>query len=816
MTIVLDKRADRSLAVYIDGDLQFDSRDEQLYHELLALPALAFASARHKQQLRVLVCGGGDGFVARELLKSSAIKSLDLVDYDPQIIELARTEWPHLHHNAFDDPRLHIHIDDAVHFVAEAARFHRTYDLVICDFTVPRDIEGARLHAVEWYTALHEIMSERGVLAINAASPSQTPLAYWSIYNSLRTAKLNPRPYRFVLPSFTNAGYGDDWGFFLAAPQTIRISEFRTLRFAEPRAFLEHSEQFQRCFAFPAPIAAKRTEAAPTAFGSEWLLQALFNPSWEDAVGVDWTSLDWNHDTAPLPPIDHTTTILPQAVQTAFNQAEPTIDEEQLFQQVVTVLPALRADQTRSMIREFVEQPARFLLHIDLPAIVDALLKRAAELPQRLVGELRLLRTQLRRSWSNPNSLLQKGLRVVSIIAIVIILSNIIHPDAAYGKGASTGSDGYSTGTSLSRTSSPYDVVQAPPSRVEGRGFSSNQYGRGTVVDEGGAYYPTRRYRYHGSYYRGNSYRSYNRAQRPEDPNEGDALYRLTPESDLLANGEIAIALTDQAYLLLADQVISMVDNTSGLPIMFLKRDPALIWRTSQELKRQQTGLRDSVTAKRDWMDWMSWIGFAPWRDDDEVELQNMQRTVDVLQKAQTSLGDVPVSQPQLPVGPFPQGYQLFSGVWINQEGTLIALERPDDVVYLSNCSSWWADAAQTQQLSEPVPPELCRLVLQPFLSKQINEASSIEKRLTTALSSARNDLLLLQNDKRIYEDIRRRYGASDVVDYGSSEITVSEALRLTDADLSRTTQLISVLEQQKQELPGRNLAIQRINERLK
>ncbi|MDP2866144.1 MAG: spermine synthase, partial [Elusimicrobiota bacterium] len=44
---------------YIDGSLQFDSRDEAVYHEALALPPLALAAARLKRPLEALVLGGG-------------------------------------------------------------------------------------------------------------------------------------------------------------------------------------------------------------------------------------------------------------------------------------------------------------------------------------------------------------------------------------------------------------------------------------------------------------------------------------------------------------------------------------------------------------------------------------------------------------------------------------------------------------------------------------------------------------------------------------------------------------------------------------
>jgi spermidine synthase len=54
------------LAFYINGDLQFDTADEAIYHEYLVIPSIALAVKRFTHTaLQVLICGGGDGLAAR-------------------------------------------------------------------------------------------------------------------------------------------------------------------------------------------------------------------------------------------------------------------------------------------------------------------------------------------------------------------------------------------------------------------------------------------------------------------------------------------------------------------------------------------------------------------------------------------------------------------------------------------------------------------------------------------------------------------------------------------------------------------------------
>jgi len=73
--ILLTKR-EGALELYLNGHLQFSSRDECRYHEALVHPALALASQAH----RILVGGGGDGLALREILKWPDVERVTLVD----------------------------------------------------------------------------------------------------------------------------------------------------------------------------------------------------------------------------------------------------------------------------------------------------------------------------------------------------------------------------------------------------------------------------------------------------------------------------------------------------------------------------------------------------------------------------------------------------------------------------------------------------------------------------------------------------------------------------------------------------------------
>src|SRR5881296_908873 len=94
--VFLDTHEGR-LALYLNGDLQFDRDDETLYHEPLALVPVALAARRAAgRRLRVLVLGGGDGLALREILRFPSVGEAHVVDRNGAVLELARTRLAEL------------------------------------------------------------------------------------------------------------------------------------------------------------------------------------------------------------------------------------------------------------------------------------------------------------------------------------------------------------------------------------------------------------------------------------------------------------------------------------------------------------------------------------------------------------------------------------------------------------------------------------------------------------------------------------------------------------------------------------------------
>lgn len=120
--------------LFLDDAWQYASMFEYRYHEIMA--TMSACAAVNLE--RALICGGGDGLAARELLRFPNVH-IDLVEIDPMMIELFSTEkmLTDLNRRSLQDERVHIHIEDAFVFAQNAIK--GSYDLVLLDFPSPGD-----------------------------------------------------------------------------------------------------------------------------------------------------------------------------------------------------------------------------------------------------------------------------------------------------------------------------------------------------------------------------------------------------------------------------------------------------------------------------------------------------------------------------------------------------------------------------------------------------------------------------------------------------------------------------------------------------
>ncbi len=147
----------------LDGIIQTTERDEFVYHEMLThVPLLAHGNAK-----RVLIIGGGDGGILREVCRHKSVEHVTQVEIDQSVIEMCKTYLPNHSAGAYDDPRANIVIADGMEYV------HQTddrFDVIISDCTDPVG-PGEVLFSSRFYEGCKNLLTDGGVFVAQNGVP---------------------------------------------------------------------------------------------------------------------------------------------------------------------------------------------------------------------------------------------------------------------------------------------------------------------------------------------------------------------------------------------------------------------------------------------------------------------------------------------------------------------------------------------------------------------------------------------------------------------------------------------------------------------
>ncbi|HEY0022972.1 MAG TPA: polyamine aminopropyltransferase [Longimicrobium sp.] len=248
------------LRLFLNGHLQFSSRDEYRYHEALVHPGLA----AHPSPKRVLVLGGGDGLAVREVLRYPGAE-VTLVDLDAEMTRLfsKHGEMLKLNGGALLSPRVRVINADAFRWLAESSE---TFDFAVVDLPDPSNYAVGKLYTTTFYRLLRQHLNPGGMMVVQSTSPLFARTAFWSIERTLGEAGLRTWPYHVYVPSF------GEWGFILAG-----TGEYRTpARLPDGLRYLT-AEAVAGLFQFPTdmrrvPVRANRLDDQVLVryYSSEW------------------------------------------------------------------------------------------------------------------------------------------------------------------------------------------------------------------------------------------------------------------------------------------------------------------------------------------------------------------------------------------------------------------------------------------------------------------------------------------------------------------------------------------------------------------
>lgn len=233
----------------LDGVIQLTEKDEFVYHETLAhVPLFALGL---EQPRKVLIIGGGDGGVLREVLRHEAVEKAVLCEIDRSVIDLCRLHLPDISRGSFDHPRAEIVISDGTKLVAET---DERFDAIIVDSTDPIG-PGQVLFTAEFYGDCKRALKPGGVLLTQQGLPF---IQGWEIKQSVgyfRRFFTDVAAFLIHVPTYIGGPMALGWACDDAALRNIPVETLQA-RFAKAGLEMKYytPELHKGAFAIPAYV----------------------------------------------------------------------------------------------------------------------------------------------------------------------------------------------------------------------------------------------------------------------------------------------------------------------------------------------------------------------------------------------------------------------------------------------------------------------------------------------------------------------------------------------------------------------------------
>jgi len=203
----------------LDGVVQLTEADEFVYHEMMAHPALM----AQPEPKRVLIIGGGDGGVLREVLRHPSVERAVLCEIDQSVIDLSRQHLDFIARGAFDDPRAEVVIADGTKFVAET---DERFDAILVDSTDPIG-PAVALFTREFYANCKRALTDGGVLIAQSGLPFLQGDELRDVQASFRALFADAAAYLMTTPTYIGGPMALSWGCDEPAHRTPELSTLK-------------------------------------------------------------------------------------------------------------------------------------------------------------------------------------------------------------------------------------------------------------------------------------------------------------------------------------------------------------------------------------------------------------------------------------------------------------------------------------------------------------------------------------------------------------------------------------------------------------
>lgn len=220
--LVIFDNATWGRVLMLDGVCQLTTSDEFVYHEMMAhVPLMALKAPR-----RVLVVGGGDGGVMREVLKHPSIEKATLCEIDRSVVDLSLAHYPEIAGGCFEDSRCDLVIADGLKYVAETPE---KFDAIIVDSSEPIG-PSAVLHTPEYFADCRRALRDGGIFVTQNGLPFLLPDHLAGTTRALGPLFAKVAPYLCTQPCYFGGPFALNWASDDASALDISVKKLKRRR----------------------------------------------------------------------------------------------------------------------------------------------------------------------------------------------------------------------------------------------------------------------------------------------------------------------------------------------------------------------------------------------------------------------------------------------------------------------------------------------------------------------------------------------------------------------------------------------------------
>ena len=192
--------------IFVDKLKNVSSIDDYLFYEPMAHSVFKIEDGLNE----VLIIGGENGCLIREVLKHKEVDHVDVISYDTLLRKLGQNEkyFTMMNKDAYQDKKVKILHEDLIEYVSDS---DKKYDAIFIDLPDPRSIETNQYYTFEFYQQISEILYPDGLMITQAGSPYFATQAYFCIGQTIEESGFSTLPIHNQILTL------GEWGWYICS-----------------------------------------------------------------------------------------------------------------------------------------------------------------------------------------------------------------------------------------------------------------------------------------------------------------------------------------------------------------------------------------------------------------------------------------------------------------------------------------------------------------------------------------------------------------------------------------------------------------------